>query len=237
LDICVLDSRSPRFPDTRQALREPNGLLALGGNLSSSTLLEAYRRGIFPWYSEGQPLLWWSPNPRMVIYPDEVHISKSLSKFQKKKPFSLSLDRAFREVIQACANSPRLDQDGTWISDEMMQAYIELHHQGHAHSIEVWRGEDLVGGLYGIAIGHCFFGESMFSHAANASKVAFVSLCQQFQRWQFPMIDCQVYSEHLASLGAREIDREPFEQSLAKAVNEPYFDWRDNWQLAEHGFE
>lgn len=173
----------------------------------------------------------------MVMFPTEVHISKSLAKFQRKRPFRLSLDQAFTEVMTACATSPREGQDGTWISPEMIAAYSELHRQGHAHSLEVWQGSTLVGGLYGISIGRCFFGESMFSRATNASKVAFVSLCHQLKQWGFSVIDCQVYSDHLASLGAHEIEREEFESLLVDAIAEPSINWAQQWQLAEHGFD
>ncbi|MDE1461581.1 leucyl/phenylalanyl-tRNA--protein transferase [Spartinivicinus poritis] len=198
-----------KFPPVSDALDYPDGLLAAGGNLSISTLLEAYRHGIFPWFSETEPILWWSPNPRMVLLPEELKVSRSLRKFIKRKPFTITCDQAFSQVMQACAE-PRKESSGTWISDEMYTAYNELHLSGHAHSIECWQNDSLVGGLYGVAIGSVFFGESMFSRATNASKVALYYLVEQLKQWNFPLIDCQVYSEHLASLGARPISRELF---------------------------
>jgi leucyl/phenylalanyl-tRNA--protein transferase len=207
------------FPDPGHALKEPNGLLAIGGDLSLERLLAAYKLGIFPWYEAGQPILWWSPDPRMVLFPDELHISKSLHKFLQKKVFKVSFNQNFPAVISACAKQRGRNRSGTWITDEMQQAYINLHKTGWAHSVEVWNENELVGGLYGIAIGSIFFGESMFSTQGNASKVAFVHLIQYLQKLNFKLIDCQVSSEHLASLGAREISREDFIQHLNDNIN------------------
>ncbi len=209
-----LDLANPElFPDVALALRDPDGLLAVGGDLSERRLLAAYRNGIFPWYSGDQPILWWSPDPRSVLFPECLHISKSLKKTLKKAPFHLSMDQAFAQVILACSE-PRPGQPGTWITEEMRLAYVRLHQAGHAHSVECWQDNRLVGGLYGIAIGKVFFGESMFSRVSNASKLAFVYLTRQLQQWQFGLIDCQVESAHLNSLGASLIRRSEFIQYL-----------------------
>ena len=201
------------FPDVELALTEPDGLLAVGGDLSVERLIAAYQQGIFPWYSEGQPILWWSPDPRMVLEPKDIKVSRSLSKTIRKQEFKITFDQNFREVITACSES-RLEkgmvQDETWILDEMIEAYIKLHEQGYAHSVECWQNEKLVGGLYGIAIGKVFFGESMFSRVSDASKIAFVSLAKQLEKWDFKLIDCQVYTSHLESLGASMISRQQF---------------------------
>ncbi len=205
------------FPDPRLAMEEPNGLLALGGCLSPRRLISAYAEGIFPWYSEGQPILWWSPDPRLVLFPDQLHISRSLRKSLRRGGFDVTLDEAFDDVLHACA-APRPKQDGTWLLPEMIQAYNSLHELGYAHSVEVRVKGELVGGLYGIALGGIFFGESMFSRVNNASKIAFVYLVAQLHRWNFRLIDCQVYSEHLASLGATEIPRDVFLKHLRQAL-------------------
>lgn len=206
-----------KFPSTSTALTDPDGLLAAGGDLSPDRLLQAYSQGIFPWYSEGQPILWWSPDPRCVIFPHEVHISRSLKKFIRQTKPTLTFDQAFAEVIHHCA---RLDTDeGTWITNEMEEAYIELHQLGFAHSVEVWDEKELIGGLYGIAIGRCFFGESMFSLRPNASKIAFTSLCKQLKEWNYAIIDCQVENPHLLTLGAHCIDRKDFLSILNKNKN------------------
>jgi leucyl/phenylalanyl-tRNA--protein transferase len=197
------------FPAVALALREPDGLLAVGGDLSMERLLTAYRRGIFPWYSGDQPILWWSPDPRSVLFPDKLHISRSLRKTLRKQQFKITMDTAFADVIYACSQ-PRAGEPGTWITDEMQQAYIRLHQAGHAHSVECWLKDELVGGLYGVAIGHVFFGESMFSFVTDASKVAFVFLVRQLQRWQFGLIDCQIQSAHLDQFGAELIPRSEF---------------------------
>ena len=197
------------FPDIALALREPDGLLAVGGDLSVERLLAAYQRGIFPWYSGDQPILWWSPDPRSVLFPDKLHISRSLRKTLRKSHFKITMDTAFAEVIDACGQ-PRAGDPGTWITDEMQQAYIRFHQAGHAHSVECWLNNKLAGGLYGVAIGKVFFGESMFSKTTDASKVAFVLLVQQLQRWQFGLIDCQIQSAHLDKFGAELIPRSEF---------------------------
>lgn len=190
------------FPNPE--LAEDDGLLAVGGDLAPERLLLAYRNGIFPWYSDDEPILWYSPHERFVLYPDELKISKSTRQLIRSNKFKLSFDTAFADVIKACALAEREGQDGTWITGDMQQAYIKLHELGHAHSVEVWQGDTLVGGLYGIWVNHVFCGESMFSRASNASKLALISLCQT---GQYKMIDCQVYTDHLASLGARMISR------------------------------
>jgi len=198
------------FPSPDLALLEPDGLLAAGGNLKPDTILQAYRQGIFPWYSQNQPILWWSPNPRCVLYPEKLHISRSLQRTLNKSPYTIKENTAFRQVIQQCA-APREDGDneqpGTWITGAMMDAYCVLHETGHAHSIECWQHNKLVGGIYGLQIGHIFFGESMFTRAKDASKIAMVHLCQSRKN---RLIDAQVYSEHLESLGAENIDRYDF---------------------------
>lgn len=217
-----LDPQDPDapFPPVEHALREPDGLLAIGGDLAPARLLRAYRQGIFPWYSAGQPILWWSPDPRAVLFPDAVNVSRSLRKTLRRAPFEVSLDRAFDAVIAACAG-PRPGADGTWITREMQAAYVELHRLGHAHSVEAWDGEHLVGGLYGIAIGRAFFGESMFSLVPDASKVTFIHLVRQLQDWGFELVDCQVQTGHLARLGARPIARVEFLRLLARACAHP----------------
>ena len=205
------------FPDPASALREPDGLLAAGGRLSSARLRTAYRHGIFPWFSEGQPILWWTPDPRAVLFPQELRISRSLRKTLRKTPdnggFRITLDTAFAAVIDACAQ-PRPEQEGTWITRDMKQAYVRLHREGVAHSAEAWRGDELAGGLYGLAIGQVFFGESMFTRKRDASKVAFAHLVTQLQAWGYRLIDCQVQSDHLTSLGARSIRRAEFNALL-----------------------
>lgn len=210
------------FPDVRLALDEPDGLLAIGGDLSTARLAAAYRKGIFPWYSNGQPILWWSPNPRSVLFPRELKISRSLRKTLRKNRFQISFDRAFADVIEACSGPRRQDNDpGTWITAAMKRAYQQLHTQGLAHSVECWCDGQLVGGLYGIALGQVFFGESMFSRQADASKVAFVTLVQQLARWGFALIDCQIQSRHLDSLGAHIISREAFTTLLDQYCEQP----------------
>jgi leucyl/phenylalanyl-tRNA--protein transferase len=209
-------SRRLSFPPAHLALKE--GLLAVGGDLSVERLLLAYRNGIFPWYSPGEPILWWSPDPRLVLYPEELRISRSLGKIINKKSFQISFDEAFEAVIQACAQAKRSYGEGTWISDEMKDAYCELHRQGYAHSVEAWQDEALVGGLYGITLGRVFFGESMFSRVSNASKVAFVTLVENLKQLKFKLIDCQVRTDHLIRFGAREIPRKVFLEQVGKAV-------------------
>lgn len=205
------------FPEPHLALEEPNGLLALGGDLSSERLLLAYSQGIFPWSSDNEPLLWWSPAPRMVLFPQEIKISRSLAKTLRQNKFTYSFNHNFAAVIQACAEL-RAQAEGTWITTAMQQAYIDLHHQGFAHSVEVWLEGKLVGGLYGLALGGVFFGESMFSTVSDASKVALVKLSEHLQARGFSLVDCQVYTAHLASLGAREISRTEFTEHLRQAT-------------------
>jgi len=204
------------FPPPDKALTEPDGLLAIGGDLSPERIIIAYLNGIFPWYSPGQPILWWSPNPRAVLFPQKLHVSRSLAKIIRKKEFITTIDQAFEQVIEACAQTPRHNQDGTWITDEMQQAYLKLHQLGIAHSAECWKNGQLVGGLYGIALGKVFFGESMFSWQSNASKVAFVHLLDELKKRNYALIDCQVTTDHLLSLGAEEIPREHFLKLIAQ---------------------
>lgn len=204
------------FPRPEEA--EESGLLAVGGDLRPERLLLAYSMGIFPWYSQGQPILWFSPNPRMVLLPKDLHVSKSLSKQLRAGRYEVRLDTAFDRVVRACAEVPRSDQDGTWITVEMEQAYIQLHKLGFAHSVEAWEGETLVGGLYGVSLGNCFFGESMFSLRADASKVAFATLVRQLADWGIELIDCQVHTDHLARFGAKEWPRARFLRVLHEAL-------------------
>ena len=215
-----LQRDSLNFPPLHRALREPNGLLAAGGDLSPERLIQAYRHGCFPWFQDGQPILWWSPDPRTVLFPDELHVSRSLEKCLRQQRYKVTFDQQFSQVIQACA-APRTYADGTWITTPMQAAYLQLHEQGIAHSVEVWRGEELVGGLYGLAMGQVFFGESMFSRADNASKVGFVTLVRQLQAWGFHLIDCQMPTQHLHSFGARAISREAFAEYLRNGLNLP----------------
>jgi leucyl/phenylalanyl-tRNA---protein transferase len=193
------------FPDP--ALAEEDGLLAVGGDLSPERLLLAYRNGIFPWYSDDTPILWYSPHERFVLYPEELRIAKSMKQVIRSGKFNVTFDTAFANVIKACATAPRVDQDGTWITNDMQEAYIRLHELGKAHSVEVWFNNELAGGLYGIAVGHVFCGESMFSKVSNASKLALITLCQT---GNYKLIDCQVHTAHLESLGAKMIDREQY---------------------------
>jgi leucyl/phenylalanyl-tRNA--protein transferase len=208
------------FPLVEQALREPDGLLAIGGDLSVPRLLEAYHRGIFPWYGPGQPILWWSPDPRLVLRPADLRISRSLGRTLRKAAFRVTLDNDFQAVLAGCA-APRRDQGGTWISAEMEAAYTDLHRLGYAHSVECWHEGRLAGGLYGVSIGRVFFGESMFTLVSDASKVALVYLARQLQRWDFPLIDCQVYTRHLEHLGATPIPRPAFTRILEQACALP----------------
>jgi leucyl/phenylalanyl-tRNA--protein transferase len=220
ISLCWLEPHSLWFPDPSQALEEPDGLVAAGGDLSPERILAAYHQGIFPWFNPGDPILWWSPNPRTVIFPEQLHISKSLRKTLRKSCYQISFDRCFERVMRACAE-PRDYADGTWISEEIIRGYCALHQRGIAHSVEVWRDGELVGGLYGLALGRIFFGESMFSRADNASKVGFAHLVRQLRAWNFQLIDCQVANEHLFSLGAVEIPREEFQQMLINFTREP----------------
>jgi leucyl/phenylalanyl-tRNA--protein transferase len=212
------DDPSSVFPPVELALEEPNGLLAVGGDLSPARLIHAYRHGIFPWFNDDQPILWWSPDPRAILLPEQLHISRSMRKLLRKSPFAITLDQDFEGVLRACA-APRRDEAGTWITPDMHQAYLKLHHMGVAHSVEAWQGERLVGGLYGVAIGAVFFGESMFSRVSNASKLAFIHLVRQLQHWGYGCIDCQVSSEHLHSLGAINIRRIEFIRLLRDFID------------------
>jgi leucyl/phenylalanyl-tRNA--protein transferase len=215
------------FPSPHLASKE--GLLAVGGDLSRSRLLLAYSLGIFPWYSDGEPILWWSPDPRLVLYPDELKITRSLNKVIKKGAFTLTIDRAFDRVINECARVPREKQRGTWIVAEMVEAYCRLHASGFAHSVEAWADNRLAGGLYGVSLGRCFFGESMFTLVSNASKVAFVTLVQYLQSLNFTLIDCQISTDHLIRFGAREISRTRYLRELEEGLKAPTL--RGKWVL------
>jgi leucyl/phenylalanyl-tRNA--protein transferase len=221
LDLPRLDAdpRSP-FPPTVEALEIPNGLLAWGGDLHPERLLNAYSAGIFPWYTEGQPLLWWSPAPRCVIFPADIYVSKRSCRRYNSGRYTLTADTEFAAVIQACAETRR-DEIGTWITQQMLAAFMELHSLGYAHSIEAWRDGQLAGGIYGLAIGSVFFGESMFTRQSDAGKIAQISLCRQLERWSFEMLDCQVSNPHLLSMGAVEISRRQFENLLAGGISKP----------------
>ncbi len=217
-----LDPRQPDqpFPDPGLALPDPNGLLAIGGDLSATRLLNAYREGIFPWFNPDEPILWWSPDPRCVFFPDEVHVSRSLAKRMRQCEYAVSFDQAFARTLEACAGVRRAGR-GTWLGPEMRTAYLTLHQLGVAHSVEVWQQGQLVGGLYGVALGRMFFGESMFSHASDASKLALVHLAQQLADWEFPLIDCQVSSPHLSRLGATTLSRTAFRLASQQAQERP----------------
>jgi leucyl/phenylalanyl-tRNA--protein transferase len=217
--IPLLSMTDP-FPPVDRALDEPNGLLAAGGGLGVSRLLDAYSRGIFPWFSDGDPVLWWCPDPRMVLLPERIHIAKSLKRRLRRDDYEVSLDRAFPAVLRACA-APRRDESGTWLVPSMMRAYTRLHEGGAAHSVEVWMDGELAGGLYGVALGRMFFGESMFTQRTDGSKIAIVALAAQLARWGYPLIDCQMRTAHLASLGAIEIPRQQFVQTVQRLVREP----------------
>ncbi len=220
--LFLLDGTSSQepFPDPEMAETDPDGLLAVGGDLSPERVVQAYRQGIFPWYDESQPILWWSPDPRMVLYPRELHVSRSLRKLLRQERFSITFDQAFGQVIRACA-APRKGDPATWLTAEMIKTWESLHEQGIAHSVEAWRGGRLVGGLYGNVLGGVFFGESMFARESNASKVAFVYLTRSIEQAGFELVDCQVYTDHLASLGARLIPRRRFLDNLGKLLDKP----------------
>ena len=217
--IPFLDADDP-FPPVELALTDPNGLLAAGGDLSQARLIDAYTRGIFPWFGDDDPVLWWSPDPRMVLYSAELRVSRSLRRVMRSGRFQVTLDTAFSEVMAGCAE-PRPGQDGTWITPEMTQAYARLAATGYAHSVEAWVDGRLAGGLYGVTVGRMFFGESMFTRVTDASKVAFVHLVRQMERWGMPMLDCQMSTSHLASLGAREIRRADFLREVRRLVSQP----------------
>jgi leucyl/phenylalanyl-tRNA--protein transferase len=209
-----------RFPPVERALDEPNGLLAAGGGLSVARLIDAYRRGIFPWFSDGDPVLWWCPDPRMVLPTGGVRISHSLRRRLRRDDYDVTFDRAFPEVLDACA-APRAQASGTWLVPSMMRAYERLFDAGAAHSVEIWIGGELAGGLYGVAIGRMFFGESMFTRHTDASKMAIALLARQLSRWQFPWIDCQMRTAHLASLGAHDVSRRAFVRTVQELVQRP----------------
>ena len=224
--ITMLDRDFLEFPPVSSALTDPDGLLAIGGDLSPSRLINAYRRGIFPWYQQGQPILWWSPNPRWIIEPARLHISRSLAKTLRKGRFRVTFNQDFNAVISACAQ-PGKDRDETWITADIQSAYTELHQLGYAHSVESWHQNQLVGGLYGIALGKVFFGESMFSIQSDASKVAMVYLTEKLNADGIELIDCQVHTQHLQSLGATPISRKDFITHLDQLItNEDESAWK-----------
>jgi len=218
--LAWLDKNRFDFPPIEQAMREPDGLLAVGGDLCPERLIRAYYEGIFPWFEQDGPLFWWSPDPRMVLKPEDVRVSRSLRRLINRQRYSVSMDRAFTDVITRCARL-RQHREGTWITEDMQLAYIRLHEQCHAHSVEVWDDNVLAGGLYGVSIGPMFFGESMFSLQDNASKIAFVALARQLQVWKFRLIDCQMPTAHLATLGASEISRARFKDILWQYRDSP----------------
>jgi leucyl/phenylalanyl-tRNA--protein transferase len=220
------------FPDPKYAPKE--GLLAAGGDLSPQRLLLAYQYGIFPWYNEGEPILWWSPDPRFVLFPSSIKVSKSMRRIMRKGTFELRLDTAFEAVLEACANVKRAGQNGTWLIPEMQKAYLSLHHYGYAHSVEAWQNGELVGGLYGVALGRCFYGESMFAHVSNASKAALIYLAQQLEARGFELIDCQAETSHLASMGAEFMARSSFLRILEESRQQPTLrgTWTD-WSVKQ----
>jgi len=213
-------NRDSPFPPLEFAMEQPNGLLCVGGDLSPARLLQAYRQGIFPWYSDGDPILWWSPDPRMVLFPCEMRVTRSLGKVLRNRPYEVRFDTAFDAVVAACAE-PRSGQNGTWITDDVREAYGHLHRLGHAHSAETWIDGELAGGLYGVSLGGVFFGESMFMRESDASKIAFVHLVRWMSARGCLLVDCQMHTGHLASLGAREIPRAAFLQHLSELVDYP----------------
>ncbi|WP_066016597.1 leucyl/phenylalanyl-tRNA--protein transferase [Endozoicomonas atrinae] len=229
--ITLLPDHVTGFPPLEHALKQPDGLLAIGGNLEVDTLIMAYQRGIFPWFNEGDPILWWSPSPRMVLKPGELYLSRSLRKLLRKRSYQVTFDYDFSAVIAACADTRRASE-GTWITREMIDAYTALHDAGHAHSIEVWREGMLAGGLYGVAQGRIFFAESMFSIESNTSKIAMTALSEQLSAWNFELIDCQVYSDHLDSLGARLLSRTRFLDYLENYCSQApsCANWKQEWQ-------
>lgn len=220
------------FPPTSEALIDPNGLLAFGGDLSVTRLLAAYRQGIFPWFNPGQPILWWSPDPRTIFFPEEIHCSRSMQKFLRQTAWQVSIDVCFSRVIDACAET-RANSSGTWITTQMKSAYTRLHEAGYAHSVEVWDGSELVGGIYGVGLGKTFFGESMFSAATNASKTALIRFCRFLHKHGFALFDAQVASNHLFTMGALTIPRPLFEEYLADTCREEYVqDMQTTWHAA-----
>lgn len=224
------------FPDLENALDHPDGLLAIGGDLSPSRIMVAYRRGIFPWYSDDQPILWWSPSERMIMFPENLKVSRSLRKTIRKHAFTLTMDTCFRQVVIECAG-PRRHEEGTWITPEVLEAYCQLHYYDFAHSVECWYDGQLVGGLYGVSLGKVFFGESMFSHLTDASKVAYSHFVWQLQRWGYELIDCQIHTEHLESLGAYLIPRQAYRKLLDRLceVKGYHGPWQFDADLLERG--
>jgi leucyl/phenylalanyl-tRNA---protein transferase len=224
------------FPSVERA--DAHGILAIGGDLSPERLLLAYRSGIFPWFSEGDPIVWWSPNPRFVLYPEKLYVSKSMRQILRQNQFEVTFDQNFRAIIANCQARKRVGQDSTWITGEMLEAYCRLHALGYAHSVEVWQGGQIVGGLYGVSLGKCFFGESMFAQVSNASKVGFITLTHYLQKLGFPLIDSQVYTRHLESLGAEEISRPQYLQTLNSCLEFETLQgsWQDlaKWADAHH---
>lgn len=217
-----LDPHDPeqRFPPLHLAMREPNGLLAIGGDLSLTRLIRAYSQGIFPWYNPDEPILWWSPDPRAILVPEHLKVSRSMAKRLKKNDYAVTLDAAYAQVLDGCA-APRGPGQGTWLGADMKAAYQQMYRHGYSHSLEVWREGRLIGGLYGVSVGRMFFGESMFSRQTDASKIGFYWLCRQLQTWRFKLIDCQIASAHLRTLGAVEISRERFARALHDAASMP----------------
>jgi leucyl/phenylalanyl-tRNA---protein transferase len=222
---------SNTLPSPRLALDDPNGLLAVGGALTTHTLIQAYSAGIFPWYSFGQPILWWSPSPRAVLEPTEFHASRSLLRSLRRYAWQVTVDTDFAGVLQACA-APRRDQSGTWLTPEMQTAYLELHRTGYAHSLECWQDDALIGGIYGVALGQVFFGESMFSRVSDGSKVALYALCRRLQHWGYRILDCQVPNPHLVSLGMSLLTRDQFCALVREASAAPVVD--DAWMQVRH---
>jgi len=229
MPIFLLSERL-EFPPPR--LAGPDGLLAVGGDLSVERLLLAYRQGIFPWFGEGDPIIWWSPDPRLVLFPEDLATSRRLKRTLRRRQFRVTMDCAFHEVIRACAQTRIRQNEGTWIVREMIDAYCRLHLAGYAHSVESWYDGRLAGGLYGVSLGGCFFGESMFTRVSNASKIAFVTLVEHLSRLSFDLIDCQVHTEHLVRFGARHIARERFLNLLAESLQGPTL--IGSWQFSDH---
>lgn len=229
MPVYLLDD-TYHFPPAEGA---ENGIVAIGGDLSQERLLNAYKRGIFPWYSEGEPIIWWCPDPRFVLFPDDLHISKSMHRVLNSNMFSVTLDTNFPLVIRQCAEVSRKDEDGTWITEEMIAAYCRLHESGYAHSVEVWKNNMMVGGIYGVSLGKLFFAESMFHTETNASKLAFIRLTQLLRQKEFMLLDAQVYTKHVESLGAKEILRKEFMLLLQKGLQ--YESWTGRWKFEANG--
>lgn len=237
-----LDREPVHFPPTSLAMTEPDGLLAIGGDLTPEWLLQAYSVGLFPWFNPGEPILWWTPNPRSVLPLNSINIRRSLWKRIKQKQqdseFKVTLDQSFTDVMKNCSEVPRNGQSGTWITDDMLMSYQKLHKLGHAHSVEVWHQGELVGGLYGVAVGKMFFGESMFATQADASKIALVAIAMQLKAWGFAMIDTQVETGHLNTMGAVQIPREEFEKELSHLITQPFenkhWSFTDDWFSLVH---